>query len=99
MTAVSAGACKGCRKLKAVTIGRNVTRIGKRAFYKCIKLKTVTFKGTKDPKAGKQSFQRIAAKARIFVPGNMAKKQLKLLKARMKKSGAGGKILYKRKSR
>lgn len=99
VTAVSAGACKGCRKLKAVTIGRNVTRIGKRAFYKCKKLKTVTFKGRKAPKAGKQSFQGIAAKARIFVPGNMAKKQLKLLKARMKKSGAGGKILYKRKSR
>lgn len=39
---VKAGAFKGCKKLKAVTIGANVKQIGKAAFKGCKKLKKAT---------------------------------------------------------
>jgi len=97
VTAVSAGAFQKCTRLKSVTIGKNVTSIGKKAFYKCKKLKAVTYKSTKAPKIGKQAFKGIQAKARITVPKKMSKKQLAVLKTRMKKAGAGNKAIYKKK--
>ena len=40
-------ALKGLKKLTTLTIGKNVTTIGKEACSKCKKLKAITIKGTK----------------------------------------------------
>lgn len=58
VTSIDAKACAGDMKLTRVTIGKNVTRIGKRAFWKCKKLKKVIYKGKKIRKKniGKQAF-------------------------------------------
>ena len=42
VTAIQNGAFNGYKKLKSVTIGKNVETIGKKAFYKCTALKSVT---------------------------------------------------------
>ena len=58
VTSIDAKACAGDTKLTRVTIGKNVTWIGKRAFWKCKKLKKVIYKGKKIRKKniGKQAF-------------------------------------------
>ena len=38
ITAIGNGAFKGCKNLKSVTIGKNITTIGMKAFYKCVSL-------------------------------------------------------------
>ena len=42
VTSIAAGACKGLKKLITVTIGKNITVIGKNSFSGCAKLKTVS---------------------------------------------------------
>ena len=42
VTSIKKSACKDCKKLKTVTIGKNVTTIGTKAFYKCSALTKVT---------------------------------------------------------
>ena len=37
-----------CRELRIVTLNRDVTFIGKRAFDKCPKIEKIIFKGTKE---------------------------------------------------
>ena len=70
VTSIDAKACAGDTKLTRVTIGKNVTRIGKRAFWKCKKLKKVIYKGKKIRKKniGKQAFSRTKIKnhKRVF---------------------------------
>lgn len=95
VTAVSAKVFQKS-KLKSVVIGANVTKIGKRSFFGCKKLKSITFKGKKAPKIGKQAFKGIQTKCRIAVPKKMAKKQLLNLKKRMKKAGVGSRAVYKK---
>lgn len=56
VTTVSPKAFKDCKKLKSVTIGRNVTAIGNQAFYNCKKLTKVTIPA-KVNKIGKSAFQ------------------------------------------
>ena len=95
VTAVNKKVFQNNKKLKSVTIGSNVTKIGAKAFLKCAKLKNVIFKGTKAPKIGKQAFKGIKANAKITVPKKIAAKQLKTLKKRMK--SAGRKVVFKKK--
>ena len=70
VTSIDAKACAGDTKLTRVTIGKNVTRIGKRAFWKCKKLKKVIYKGKKIGKKniGKQAFSgtKIKNHKRVF---------------------------------
>ena len=47
VTAIADKAFANCKKLKTVTINKNITKVGKNLFKGCKKLKTVTFKGTK----------------------------------------------------
>lgn len=97
VTAVSPKAFAKCKKLKSVTIGKNVASIGKKAFFQCTKLKTIIFKGKKAPKIGKQAFKGIRAKCKIMVSKKMVKKQLSRLKVRIKKAGIGSRAVYKQK--
>ncbi|MBR4760761.1 MAG: leucine-rich repeat protein [Lachnospiraceae bacterium] len=77
------------KKLKKVTIGKNVKKIGKEAFKNCKKLKTVIIKTTKLKKkaVGKNAFKGIHTKAKAKVP----KKKLGAYKAILKKAGIKGK--------
>lgn len=50
VTAVMANACIGNKKLVRLIVGKNVTKIGAKAFWKCKKLKKVIYQGRKPKK-------------------------------------------------
>ena len=85
VTKIEAKAFKNNKKLKKVTIGKNITSIGKQAFYGCNNLKTITIKSTKLKSVGKQAFKGIHKKATIKVPKKKYKKYKKLLKGKGQK--------------
>ena len=82
--AIAKNAFKGCKKLKSVTIGKNVWYIGDNAFNGCKKLKSITIKSKKLTKVGKNAIKGIAKKAKIKVPKSKLKKYKKLFR---KKTG------------
>ena len=47
VTAIAKNVYKNSKKLKSITIGKNVKRIGKKAFYNCKKLSVITINTTK----------------------------------------------------
>lgn len=67
-------AFKGNKKLKSVTIGKEVTSIESQAFYNCKSLKEIIFKTKKLTNIGKKAFKGIAKKAKYSYPS--AKKSL-----------------------
>lgn len=69
-------------KVTSVTIGANVTKIGKEAFRSCSKLKTVTIKSQKLKTVGKNAFKGIKSTATIKVPSKKLKAYKKLLKGK-----------------
>ena len=71
--------------IKSVSIGKNIKKIGKKAFYQCKKLKKITVKSNKltAKKIGSQAFKNINNEVIIKVP----KKKLKLYKKVLKKAG------------
>lgn len=83
------------KKLKSVILGKNLTGIGAKSFFKCPKLKAITFKGMKAPKIGSRAFTGIKKNCKITVPKKMSKKNLKKLKKSMK--SAGKNIRYRKK--
>lgn len=97
VTAVGKSAFAKNSKLKKLVIGSNVTSIGAKAFNQCKKLSNITFKGAKAPEIASKAFKGIKEKAKITVPKKMTAKQLSTLKKRMKKAGAGKKVVYKKK--
>ncbi len=80
VTEIEKGAFKGLKKLKSVTIGENIKRIGKEAFRGCKKLKKITFIGKKLSKIESKAFQGIAKKAKVICPKAKKKKYQKLIK-------------------
>jgi len=77
VTKVEDGAFKGCKKARLITIGKNVTSIGKKAFANCKKLKTINIKSKKITKVGKNP---ISKNVTIKVPKSSKKKYKKLFK-------------------
>lgn len=77
---ISDNACKGCKKLQKVVIGKNVTQIGKNAFNGCKKLRKIQMNGTAVKKIGKKAFAGIYKKASFTVPKKKAAAYKKLLK-------------------
>lgn len=67
ITAIADNALKN-KKVKSITIGENVTKIGKNAFANCKKLKTVTIKAKGLKTVGKDAFKSIAKNATVKVP-------------------------------
>ena len=57
VTSIAANACKGNKKMTSLTIGNNVTKIGKNAFANCTKLTKVTVNGSKLKSIGKNAFK------------------------------------------
>ena len=86
VTEIANGFMKGNKKTTKVTIGANVTSIGKEAFYKCKKLKKVTVKSEKLATIGKKAFGKNAGRFVLKVPGKCKKAYKKLLKKAKLKS-------------
>lgn len=87
VTSIAGKALQKKTKLKKVIIGKNVSAIGKNAFYGCKNLKTIQIKTSKltAKKVGKNAFKGIHKNAKIKVP---IKKQ-KAYKKILKKAGIG----------
>lgn len=97
VTSIKAKAFSGNKKLKSVVIGKNIKTIGKQAFFKCTKLKKVTFKGTAVKKIGAKAFAKTNKKMTVTVPKKLKKKALNSYKKLLKKAGVSKKAKYKKK--
>lgn len=84
VTAISNNAFKNNKKLTKIYIGKNITKIGSKAFYGCKKLKTIKIYSKKLKSIGKSAIKGIHKKAEIDVPNNKMKVYSKLFK---KKTG------------
>lgn len=85
VTSVKTNAFKGMKKLEKVTIGTNVSRIGKNAFSGDGKLKSIQIKSKKLTSVGKRALKNISAKAVIKVPKSKKKAYTSLLKGKGQK--------------
>lgn len=94
VTSIANKAIRGNTKLRKVTIGKNVNRIGKQAFYGCKSLKIITIMTTKLTKKsiGDSAFKNISPKATIKVP----KRKLSTYKKIIRKSGIGKNVKVKK---
>ena len=91
---VASKAFRKFKKLKKVTIGKNVTRIGKNAFNGCSKLADIIVKSKKIKSVGRKAFTGIAKKATFTFP----KKKFKNYKNKVfKGKGQSKKAKYKKK--
>ena len=83
------------KKLKQITIGANVSSIGKQAFNGCKKLSKVTLKGTalKNIKTG--AFKKTSTKMTVKTPKKMKKTLRNALLKKMKKAGMSKKAKIK----
>lgn len=83
VTSIANKALQKKKKLKKVVIGKNVSSIGKHAFYGSKKLKLIQIKTTKlkAKKVGKNAFKGIHKKAKIIVPAKKQKAYKKILKS------------------
>ncbi len=84
VTSIANNAFKNNKKLKKVTIGVNVNKIGKAAFKGCKNLKSITIKAKKltAKKVGANAFKGINKKATFKVPKNKVKAYKKIVKAK-----------------
>ena len=90
VTSVSDKAFKKNNKVTKVIIGKNVTKIGKKAFYKCKKLKLLVIKSRKlkAKNVAKNAFKGITKKTTVKVPKSKIKEYRKLLR----KKGLSNKV-------
>ena len=93
VTSIAKNAFKNNKKLKTVTIGKNVSKIGANVFTGCKKLKTITIKSTKltVKTLSKSTFKGITKATTIKVP----KKKLSAYKKLFKSRGLSSKIKVK----
>lgn len=78
VTTIANNACSG-KKITKVTIGKNIQKIGRKAFANCKKLKTVIFKTVKLKSVGKQAFYKTNQKVRVKLGRKVVKKYRKML--------------------
>ena len=74
VTAVNANALKGCKKLKKVTVGANVTKIGNKAFAGNKKLSTVIIRGKKLATIGTKAFYGCRSLKKLVLKTTVLKK-------------------------
>ena len=84
MTSVSGKAFKGNSKVTKIIIGKNVTKIGKKAFSKCKKLKLLVIKSRKlkTKNVAKNAFKGITKVTTIKVPKKKVSSYQKLFKSK-----------------
>lgn len=80
VTEIAANAFAKNKQLTKVTIGASVTKIGKKAFYNCQKLKKVVIRGKNVKTVGKKAFKGISKKAKFTLPAAKAKAYRKKIK-------------------
>lgn len=78
VTTIANNACSG-KKITKVTIGKNIQKIGRKAFANCKKLKTVIFKTVRLKSVGKQAFYKTNQKVRVKLDRKVVKKYRKML--------------------
>lgn len=78
VTEISAQALKGKKKLKTVSVGKNVTKIGKNAFYGCRQLVQIVVQGKKVSSVGSNAFKGTGGNANVYVPASSLGKYRKL---------------------
>ena len=83
VTSVAKDAFKNNRKIKKITIGKNIKSIGSNAFSGCKNLKTIIVKSKQIQSVGKNAFKGIYKNAKIKIP----KKKMKLYKSIFNKKG------------
>ena len=86
VTGISANAFSGCTKATKITVGKNVKKIGSKAFYNCKKLKTLTINSSKIKSVGSNAFKKMYGKAKIKVPSSKVKYYKKLFAKKGQKS-------------
>ena len=91
---IANNAFKNDKKLTSVVIGKNISKIGKQAFYGCKKLKTITIQSKKltNKRVGSKAFGKIYSKATFKIP----KAKYKSYRSMLKKKGTGKKVKYKK---
>lgn len=84
VTAIAPSVFAGSKKLKKVTIGENITSIGKKAFYRCSNLQSIVIKSKKlkAKTVGEKAFTGVHKKAVVKVPKKYKKKYRTWLKER-----------------
>lgn len=87
----AANAFKNCKKVKKISVGKNVKTIGKNAFKGCKKLKTITLANNKVT-IKKGAFAGLNTKKITVKAPKMSKKALKKFKKALKKAGFKGKV-------
>ena len=80
VTAIGAKACRKYKKLKKVTIGDNVTRIGTQAFSNCSSLRTVRITSRKLKSIGKKAFKGVSPRSRFYIPKSKAATYKKMIR-------------------
>jgi|GEM_PF-3415237 len=81
VTSVSKNAFKNRKKLISLSIGKNVSTVGSKAFYGCSGLRKITVKGTALSSLGSGAIRGIYKKARISVPKSSLKAYRQLFTA------------------
>ena len=80
VTAIGEKAFQNCKKLRSVTIGKNVKTVGKSAFRNCTRLEKVAIQSTVLKKVGKQAFRNVSKKVTIQMPKKKTKAYTKMLR-------------------
>ena len=80
VTSISNDALKNCKKLKEVTVGKNINTIGSNAFRNCKNLKKIVFKTKSLKKIGSNAFKGINSNAKFKLPGKKYAKYKKMIK-------------------
>ena len=93
VTSVAAKAYANDKTIAKLVIGKNVKKIGKRAFYGCSNIKTIIIKTEKlkESSIGADAFKGISKNAVVKVPKKLVKKYKKILR----KKGLNKKIKVK----
>ncbi len=86
VTEVGKSAFSSCAKAASAKIGKNVKKIGEKAFYNCKKLKKITVTATGLKSVGKNALKNIYKKAVIKVPKSKLKAYKKVFKSKGQKS-------------
>ena len=87
VTEIADGAFQNKKKLKQVTIGKNIKVIGKNAFKNCTKLKKVTIQSKKLNKVGKKAFAGTTSPVTLKLPSSLSKSKANHYKKLLKKAG------------
>lgn len=95
ITTIKADAFVNAKKAINIKLPATIKKINKNAFRGVTKLRILTLKGKKAIKFKKGAFNGInSSRVTVKVSRKMPKKQVKILKKRLKKAGFRGKVKY-----